>query len=79
MPGIEVGETLLDLGVSLGGGLAAGQLGLHPRGRLEWRKTTRCRPAAHSSRLGFRLERLAHARTNGVLARMRWSIESGSA
>ena len=59
---IEVGEALLDLGVGLGaGGLAAGQLGLHPRGRLQRAEDDeRAGRAPALPGLGLGLERLAH-------------------
>ena len=67
---IKVGEALLDLGVGLGAdGLAAGQLGLHPRGRLQRAEDDERAgraPALPGLRLG--LERLAHrAHHDGVL------------
>ena len=59
---IEVGEAFLDLGVGLGaGGLAAGQLGLHPRGRLQRAEDDeRAGRAPALPGLGLGLERLAH-------------------
>ena len=60
--GIEVGEALLDLGVGLGAdGLAAGQLGRHPRRRLQRAEDDeRAGRAPALPGLGLGLERLAH-------------------
>ena len=68
--GVEVGEALLDLGVGRGArGLAAGQLGLDPRGgaeRAEHDERAGGTPALPG--LGLRLERLAQrADDDGVL------------